>query len=1132
MTNRQRILVVSNNIPRPDKSSGELRFVSILELLLEHWDLDFCVANSHIHWNNTEQQIPYIEKLENKGIRVVRPTREAFSNAVRENHYAGGYFNLYWIAEEMMPLFKMAQPGAFTIVDSVDVHFAREETQVKFGTMEMSQVLQTKHRELSVYKSADLTIAVSKDDFNLLTLKEGLQNVFIIPNVVKEYQRIRKKRDPVVVFVGCYAWYPNPEAVKWFAEMIWPIIFNAVPTAEFLVIGSDPTPEILALDKVPGIRVLGYVPETKPFLEKAAVSVAPMLVGGGMKGKVNEAMAHGVPVVATSIGAQGFDIINGKHMMVTDNPTKFAEYVISLLENENLQWEIGIAGQKFNSNICSQSAIKEKVKMLVDRFAYQKPFKRTQFILNRIAIYKIQVSLFIRDLGYAVKLLKREGSREFITRSWLYVKGQRLPSQNPLLKAKIIQEKPNKILKFPPICRNPLVSIIIPVYNQWDFTYACLHSILKNSIGISYEIILADDNSTDNTKNARKLVKNINVIRNVKNLGFLFNCNNAAKLANGKYIILLNNDTIVQPDWLKWLLKTMEERPEVGYVGSKLVFSTGKLQEAGGIVFIDGSAMNYGREDDPDRPQYNYFKDVDYCTGAAICVRKSLWDQLRGFDPQYAPAYYEDTDFAMQIRAMGFRTVYQPKAMVIHFEGISHGTDITQGIKKKQEDNQTIFHNKWKDELCKNNYLRDENIFKARDKSKYKQTIVLFDYTVPVAKNQGEKTLEMIKHYIDSGFNVKFLPTDFQRPEPAVSELEQQGVEILYGLYYSENWLLWIIENTGNLDSICFMDEFLANKYLPTLKSVLSENFPFITYTRNIETDYKMVEQLKELRAELNEYKKNMLFPAGHFYSTIVDVEDAKKRQDEIWKKIIPETLPGIELNVYDQLRLVSEFSITCKDIPFPNQKTDKFRYFYENPLFSYSDGLFLYCFIKQFNPSRIIEIGSGYTSALILDTIQFLGRHQTGVSFVEPYADRLYSLISDQDKQRVSIFEQNLQQIELSFFEQLGENDILFIDSTHVSKTGSDVNYLLFEILPSLKKGVLIHFHDIFYPFEYPKDWVFGGRSWNEAYILRSFLMYNNDFKILLFPDYLYKLHRECFSSMLDCYENRGGSFWLQKIA
>jgi len=817
-----------------------MRFAAILEILSGFWDLDFCVANSHVDWNSGDEFIPYIEKLERVGIRVIRPTKDAFSNAIKNNQYAGGYFNLFWIAEEMMPLFKKELPGAFTIVDSVDVHYAREETQAKLGAIEMSQVLKTKMRELGIYRSADVAIAVSKDDLYTLTVKEGLNNVFLIPNIVKEYPRIPGKRNPVVVFIGSYAWYPNPDAVVWFTELIWPAIYAVNPKAEFLIIGSDPTPEVIALANVPGVKVLGYVPETKPYLDIAAVSVAPLRVGGGMKGKVNEAMAHGIPVVATSIGAQGFEVVNGKQMMIADDPAEFAACVITLLKDEVRQRKMGIAGQQLNSAICSRQAVTEKIREIVLHCSVSVIPKNSRPFQILLVPMSTKISLFFKDIGYAIQLLRREGILSFFRRTWLYMHGQRIPVstrvKNPLPvvtarlenHAGILEhlnspKMPSGTVVFPATSEIPDVSIIIPAYNQWEYTFPCLESILNNSGDISYEIILADDNSTDDTRFVDQYVKNVHVIRNENNLGFLINCNNAAKFAQGKYLIFLNNDTIVQPYWLKWLIKTLNDHPDVGMVGAKLVFSTGELQEAGGIVFRDGSAINYGRFDWPGLSHYNYLKDVDYCSGACICVRTELWEKAGGFDPIFSPGYYEDTDLAMQIRAMGYRTVFQPKSVITHFEGVSHGTDLTEGVKSRQPLNQQLFYDKWKYELEKNHYARYENPFKARDRSKDKETMLLIDYSVPSISKQVDKLKygQIIDSIVEKGLKVVIMPENFYKNDPEVAELEQKGIEVLYGGWYKENWILWLSTNALNINSVVFIDEIIANKYSPTIKGIV-----------------------------------------------------------------------------------------------------------------------------------------------------------------------------------------------------------------------------------------------------------------------------------------------------------------------
>ncbi|MGK4568207.1 class I SAM-dependent methyltransferase [Flavobacterium sp. 3HN19-14] len=238
----------------------------------------------------------------------------------------------------------------------------------------------------------------------------------------------------------------------------------------------------------------------------------------------------------------------------------------------------------------------------------------------------------------------------------------------------------------------------------------------------------------------------------------------------------------------------------------------------------------------------------------------------------------------------------------------------------------------------------------------------------------------------------------------------------------------------------------------------------------------------------------------------------------------------GLNLRTEEQKKLLKEFTVFYDEMPFKPERQDNIRYNFENGYYSYTDGIALYSIIRYFKPKRIIEIGSGFSSAVMLDTNSLFFENKIDLTFIDPYADRLYSLITEEDKRTAKIIETDVQQIPLTTFQALQSGDILFIDSTHVSKTGSDVNYILFEILPALNSGVLIHFHDIFYPFEYPKDWVFSGINWNEDYILKAFLMYNEQFEIKLFSDYMHRLHKNSFSDLPLAYKNTGGNLWIEK--
>ncbi len=288
----------------------------------------------------------------------------------------------------------------------------------------------------------------------------------------------------------------------------------------------------------------------------------------------------------------------------------------------------------------------------------------------------------------------------------------------------------------------------------------------------------------------------------------------------------------------------------------------------------------------------------------------------------------------------------------------------------------------------------------------------------------------------------------------------------------------------------------------------------------------RLKSQIKELKSELNK----LSVPPGHYYSPIISKEDLVKRENEIWKTH-PRKITGLDLNEENQLKLINEFVLFYNELPFQANEKEGLRYFYENNMYSYSDAIFLFCMIRKNKPNRIIEVGSGFSSALMLDTNNLFFNNSISCTFIEPYPERLNSLLMKNEK--IDLIEQPVQNVDVKLFEQLSENDILFIDSTHVSKTGSDVNFLMFEVLPRLSKGVKIHFHDIFYPFEYPKEWVIDcKRSWNEDYILRAFLAYNKKFKIVVFNTFLEEFNEKWFEENMPlCLKNKGGSIWLEVV-
>jgi len=293
----------------------------------------------------------------------------------------------------------------------------------------------------------------------------------------------------------------------------------------------------------------------------------------------------------------------------------------------------------------------------------------------------------------------------------------------------------------------------------------------------------------------------------------------------------------------------------------------------------------------------------------------------------------------------------------------------------------------------------------------------------------------------------------------------------------------------------------------------------------------RQIPVLRALLAELNSARETFRFvPAGHYYSPIPSADAIREHAARSHAAPTAE-LPGISLNERRQLELLDALKSYYQELPFPELKTAARRYFFENPAYSYSDAICLYGMIRHVRPRRIIEVGSGFSSCVMLDTNELFFDNKIECTFIDPYPERLLSLIRKDDHTRIAIVPKRVQDVDSGRFRELAANDILFIDSTHVAKVGSDVNHIIGNILPALRPGVYVHFHDIFYPFEYPLEWLEEGRVWTEAYLLRAFLAFNSVYDIVLFNTFLERFYRDEFvQDMPLCLKNEGGSIWLRR--
>ncbi len=447
--------------------------------------------------------------------------------------------------------------------------------------------------------------------------------------------------------------------------------------------------------------------------------------------------------------------------------------------------------------------------------------------------------------------------------------------------AKLAEPRPLEIAS----SDNPLVSIIIPAYNQFAYTFNCLESLSVNlSSDLAYEIIIVNDASSDETlEQLATLIKGIKVLTNAENSGFIRSCNYGASQAKGQYLYFLNNDTRILENCLESLLKLIVNNPQVGAVGSKLIYANSKQQEAGGIIWNSADGWNYGRLDSPDEPEYNYVRPVDYCSGASLLVPTDLFKQLGGFSQDFIPAYYEDTDLCFALRELGYQVLYQPQSNVIHYEGITSGTDLSSGIKKYQVINQTKFREKWSKVLTKHLDNDANNVPKAARRLQGKPTILVIDSYVPLYDRESGcvRLLNILKLLLNLGYSVIFFPDNGYPEQPYTSVLQQLGIEVIYGTPQRYNLEEKLIKYLPLIDGVWLCRPELCDKYMDLIR--LKTKAPIIYDTIDLhflrlkrQKDY-LDPSYQNTSWSWETYQKLELNYANQAEATVVVTEDEKQ---------------------------------------------------------------------------------------------------------------------------------------------------------------------------------------------------------------------------------------------------------------
>jgi len=398
----------------------------------------------------------------------------------------------------------------------------------------------------------------------------------------------------------------------------------------------------------------------------------------------------------------------------------------------------------------------------------------------------------------------------------------------------------------------PKVSIVIPVHNKFATTYTCLASIAAAQCEATYEVIVVDDGSKDETLDIQDIVSNLTIVRHDTAQGFVGASNAGGAAARGDYVLMLNNDTEVMSGWLDALLDPFNRFEDVGMTGAKLIYPTGILQEAGGLVWGNGQPWNIGRNGNASDPRYNYVRQVDYLSGACVLLPTPLWRELKGFDTYFAPAYYEDTDLAFRVRAKGFKTVYTPFCEVIHYEGVSNGTSTSgSGLKRFQAINQPKFLRRWIEAYQHNGVLGSDDPVVMQDRGARFRVLVLDTQTLTPDLDAGSySAMQEIRILQSLGFKVTFVPANMAYMGGYTEALQRMGVEVVYApFYFSMNE---VIEKRGKEFNLFYIARYgVAEQVIDKIRSL----YPQAKVMLNIHD----LHFLREIRESIQDKDQNKM---------------------------------------------------------------------------------------------------------------------------------------------------------------------------------------------------------------------------------------------------------------------------------
>jgi GT2 family glycosyltransferase/glycosyltransferase involved in cell wall biosynthesis len=637
--NGKRMLIIDDWPPLPDRSSGTLRLYLTVKLLCK---LGYQVTFGFlVKQNLLETGSKYIKELQALGVEFVwleydlwgeyRNTPEVKRVQIgliktlelKKRNYDHIYICFWFIASYFIDFIREEVPDTPIIIDTEDLHYLREKRQAQIqNSKELEKTAEiTKKNELAVYAKADAVTTVTAEDRAILMQDLQSTPVFLITNIHEPMPTkagFDQRRD--FLFVGNFNHTPNENGVLWFVKEIFPLIHQQLPDAKAYIVGNNPTPKIKALHS-DSIIVTGWVPEVKPYLEQCRVSVVPLLYGAGMKGKVGETLANGLPMVSTSIGAEGMNIVHGEHAFIADDPQQFAALAVELYSKKNVWERMSHDGKE----------------LMAGQYSEKKVSKRFEYLLS----------------------FDRQGFQSY--RAFAY--------PDP-----------------------PKVSIVIPVFNQWEFTKQCLESI-KTHTSISHEIIAVDNASSDETIKALHKYPEVRLIQNERNVGFPGAINQGIAAAIGEHVLLLNNDTIVTDGWLERMVEILESHSGIGIVGPVSNKVSGvQLDKEAGYTTIQEMHLYAAKKSQERKGSVLEFPRIAFlCT----LIKRSLLDNIGGLDERFAPGNYEDDDYCLRANLAGYKTLVTQDVFVHHFGSKSFLENGENAYVQRLQTNRNKFKEKW-----------------------------------------------------------------------------------------------------------------------------------------------------------------------------------------------------------------------------------------------------------------------------------------------------------------------------------------------------------------------------------------------------------------------------------------------------